>query len=227
MTPRLDIKSSMLLAVACSATVAGPPSADAQGSLLAPLGTAEPITYFVAVGEDGSEYRESDRDLALWALEAWQRASNGAFELEPAPEAAALVRIYWVPASAGQYGEMRPLRVDGRRGAAVYIRPDVRALGADIARSAADDPLLRETIVYLTCLHELGHAFGLEHTAEYADVMYFFGFGGDVPGFFGRYRERLEARRDIVNVSGLSDGDLAQLSALYADSASEDPPRHP
>jgi hypothetical protein len=126
------------------------------------------------------------------------------------------VRIYWVPASAGQYGEMRPLRVGGRRGAAVYIRPDVRALGPDIARSAAEDTLLRETIVYLTCLHELGHAFGLEHTADYADVMYFFGYGGDVPGFFGRYRERLESRDDIAGMSGLADGDLTQLEKLYS-----------
>jgi hypothetical protein len=126
-----------------------------------------------------------------------------------------MIRIYFVPASAGQYGEMRPLLVDGRRGAAVYVRPDVRALGPDIARAAAEDPLLRETIVYLTCLHELGHAFGLAHTADYADIMYFFGFGGDVPAFFARYRERLRTRADIANEPGLSEGDVARLASLY------------
>ncbi|MDH3421004.1 MAG: hypothetical protein OEM78_16160 [Gammaproteobacteria bacterium] len=45
--------------------------------------------------------------------------------------------------------------------------------------------------------------------------MYFFGFGGDIPGFFGRYRDRLRAREDIAIVSGLSSGDLQQLHALY------------
>jgi len=213
-------KPCALSALLCwLAAAAGTPTAGAQSAVLAPLDADEPITYFIAEGEPGSAYRDSDRELAQWALEAWRRSANGALELTPAPESEALVRIYWVPASAGQYGEMRPLRVDGRRGAAVYIRPDVRALGADIARGATEDPLLRETIVYLTCLHELGHALGLTHTAEYADVMYFFGFGGDIPQFFGRYRDRLRSRDDIAGVSGLSQGDLAQLEALYGGAA--------
>ncbi len=110
---------------------------------------------------------------------------------------------------------MRPLIVDGRRGAAVFIRPDTGALGEEIARRSRQDPLFRDTVVYLTCLHELGHALGLNHTAECADVMYFFGFGGDLTRFFGRYRDELRSRDDIADVSGLSTGDLAQLRALY------------
>jgi hypothetical protein len=110
---------------------------------------------------------------------------------------------------------MRPLEVEGRRGAAVYIRPDTTALGPDIAQSARLDALFRDTIVYLTCLHELGHALGLEHTANFEDVMYFFGLGGDIPEFFGRYRRTLQDRDDIRGSAGLSAGDLAQLEALY------------
>jgi hypothetical protein len=110
---------------------------------------------------------------------------------------------------------MRALQVDGRRGAAVYIRPDTAALGEDISRAASLDSLFRDTIVYLTCLHELGHALGLAHTAQFADVMYFFGFGGDIPEFFGRYRRTLQERGDIRGSSGLSEGDLEQLEALY------------
>jgi hypothetical protein len=47
--------------------------------------------------------------------------------------------------------------------------------------------------------------------------MYFFGFGGDIPEFFGRYRRELRSRNDIRAVAGLSGGDLAQLRALYRD----------
>ena len=112
------------------------------------------------------------------------------------------MRVYWVPAAGGQYGEMRPLDVDGRRGAAVYIRPDTTALGEEIATRARLDSLFRDTIVYLTCLHELGHALGLAHTADFDDVMYFFGFGGDIGEFFGRYRRTLRERGDIRALVG-------------------------
>ncbi len=163
----------------------------------------------------GSQFRAADRDLATWALQAWERSANGALRLDAGQESTALLRVYWVPANFGLYGEMQPLIVEGRRGAAVFIRPDTGALGEEIARRSRDDPLFRDTIVYLTCLHELGHALGLNHTAEFADVMYFFGFGGDIPEFFGRYRDALGSRDDIANVSGLSAGDLTQLRALY------------
>jgi len=123
--------------------------------------------------------------------------------------------VYWVPASFGLYGEMQPLVVAGRRGAAVFIRPDTDALGEQIAQRSREDPLFRDTVVYLTCLHELGHALGLTHTSDFADVMYFFGFGGDISQFFGRYRDQLRTRDDIADVAGLSAGDLTQLGALY------------
>lgn len=173
------------------------------------------VTYFIAEGERGSQYKPADRDLAMWALAAWEKSAGGALRFVPSPEAEALVRVYWVPASDGQYGEMQALEVNGRRGAAVYIRPDTEALGPDIARLARTDLLLRDAIVYLTCLHELGHALGLAHTAEFGDIMYFFGFGGDIPRFFGRYRDQLRARGDIAKVSGLSAEDVRRLRALY------------
>jgi hypothetical protein len=193
-------------------------SIGSEAQPVAPLGPLEAglVTYFIEAPLEEAAARPADEDLAVWAFESWQRAVGGALKfVRVANEREALVRLYWVPAGGGQYGEMRPLDVQGRRGAAVYIRPDTAALGPDIAERARLDALFRDTIVHLTCVHELGHALGLMHTAEFADIMYSFGFGGDIGEFFGRYRRQLTKRDDIRETSSLSAGDLGQLKALY------------
>ena len=189
----------------------GPAGAQAPDALDA----REPIPYFIADGDPATGFRPADPELAVWALRDWARGAGGALRLEPAPEADALIRVYWAPPTGGQYGQMQPIFVDGRRGAAVFIRPDTEALGPAIAGPAAADPLLRDTIVYLTCLHELGHALGLAHTDAYDDIMYSFQYGGDLARYFGRYRERLAARADIAGATGLSTADLDRLRGLY------------
>lgn len=200
-----------------AATVVCGQGAAQQLGPLGPLAANGRVTYYIAAGAAGSAYRDGDRDLAGWALRAWEREGRGAFtfvRVERAEEA--LVRLYWAPPGGGQYGEMMPIDVLGKRGAAVFVRPETNAFGPEIASRAAADDLFRDTIVYLTCVHELGHALGLRHTDRFEDIMYFFGFGGDIPEFFGRYRRQLHERADIAATAGISSGDLAQLRALYS-----------
>jgi len=132
----------------------------------------------------------------VWALEAWQVASAGKLTFEKAPDAdKAQIRIHWVTTREGLYGEAV--------GGDVYVRPE------------PGEGLLRDAIVYLTCLHETGHALGLSHTAEFADIMYSFQFGGDIEEYFGRYRRRLTRREDIRKNSGMSADDKRHLLSLF------------
>jgi hypothetical protein len=145
-----------------------------------------------------------DPELARWAIEAWQRESAGAIVLKKSPsESRARLRLHWANGSMNLYGETQPIMVDGKRGANVYVLPSVGP--------GRTDPLVRDTIVYLTCLHESGHAFGLPHTSGFLDIMYSFGYGGDINAYFQRYRVQLHSRADIPAHSGISDADRVAL----------------
>ena len=149
--------------------------------------------------------KTDDPELAQWAMEAWQSASGGTLRLEKtADRAQAHIRVYWVTGSDGLYGETRTVDVNGERGAEVYVLPTVVPPGEK-------DQLLRDAIVYLTCLHETGHALGLAHTADFADIMYSFGYGGDIVAYFERYRQMLKTRADIAAHSGISDADRVAI----------------
>jgi hypothetical protein len=150
-----------------------------------------------------------DPELAQWAMEAWQAASAGRLTLEKtAVRDKAHIRVYWTGGSSGLYGETRPILVDGVRGAEVFVLPTVVPAGEK-------DALLRETIVYLTCLHETGHALGLAHTADFADIMYSFQNGGDIGEYFARYRRQLSTREDIRKHPGISSNDRERLAERY------------
>jgi hypothetical protein len=210
-----------VLALVCAVQGHAQQRVPSPEALFEPLDTSESIAVSIV---DVTPEREAggDAELAVWALRDWARALDGALRFHVVDdEDDALVRIRFVPPGGGQYGEMMQLSVNGKRGAAVFVRPDTQALGPVIARRAAGDALFRDAIVYLTCVHELGHALGLAHTAEYADIMYAFGFGGDIEEYFMRYRRRIQQRPEIQAQSALSESDRARVRAIYKIGARE------
>lgn len=152
-----------------------------------------------------SSCKAADADLARWALAAWQEASDQKLNfIETKDRATALLRFRWADKNSGLYGEAVPILVQGRRGSELHILiPD---------DDAKQDPLQRDTVVYLTCLHESGHALGLSHTRAFADIMYNFQFGGDITEYFGRYRRRLKTHDDVQRNPGISPADREALA---------------
>jgi hypothetical protein len=179
-------------------------------SLLFAAAHASTLRYWVEpCTKPQSGCRDSDPELAQWAMEAWQSAAAGTLTLERTGNAAkAQIRVYWATSEQGLYGEARPILVEGVQGAEVFVRPG-------IVPPNQTDGLLRDAIVYLTCLHETGHALGLPHTAAFADIMYSFQYGGDIPEYFGRYRRQVSTRSDIRKHPGLSAQDSKRVAALY------------
>src|ERR1700733_5040849 len=174
----------------------------------ASLVAAETSFYIAPCTDPSTGCEPGDLDLARWALESWQAASQSAppqsrlHFVETKEESQALLRFVWTSPTGGLYGETVGIDVNGKHGSQIYIVNTTRGIA---------DRLLRDTIVYLTCLHESGHALGLSHTDQFADIMYYFGYGGDIDEYFGRYRRKLSVRDDIRNNAGLSDADRKRL----------------
>ena len=177
---------------------------------------SSPVTYFIEDGKNVPGFDSGDRELAEMALAAWSRESRSHLKFVPATqESSALVRVRWISAADGLYGETQRTMVNGKPGAIVNVSPSVAGLGEPIATMASKDRLLRDTIVYLTCVHETGHALGLQHTRNFEDIMYAFGYGGDIVEYFSRYRRNIKSRADIARFSGVSPGDVTVLKSLY------------
>jgi hypothetical protein len=144
------------------------------------------------------------------AMKTWTAAADGRFTLVKAWESTAPVRLHFMSADY-RYGVTAP-RVNPATG---YIVKAEVAVAADAGR----DPLERQIIVYLTALHEIGHALGMEHTTDINTIMYLFREPGDGEKFFGAYRKKLKSADDIgsATATGLSASDVATLRDLYDD----------
>jgi hypothetical protein len=183
---------------------------------LAAAQLSSPVSYFIEDGKSVAGFDSGDRELAEMALAAWSRESGGRLKFtRAAQESTALVRVRWISAEDGLYGETQRTTVNGKPGATVNVSASVAGLGEPIASMALKDRLLRDSIVYLTCVHETGHALGLQHTRNFVDIMYAFGYGGDIVEYFSRYRRNIKSRADIARFSGLSPGDIAVLKSLF------------
>jgi hypothetical protein len=183
------------------------------------VSAAEEYTYWVEpctfVQARSTSCTATDPELGRWAFEAWQRESNGLLVFKPSlNEEQARIRIHWAGGASSLYGETQRIEVNGKPGANIFVLPDIRELGPDILAAGRTDPLFREAIVYLTCLHESGHAIGLAHTRNFADIMYSFQFGGDIVEYFKRYRRLLKSRVDIREHSGISESDRETVRHL-------------
>lgn len=150
----------------------------------------------------------AEEQLAHDAMKHWAVASEGNLEVKAVQaEKDAELRFRWVkPEHRSLYGVSVPRVVNGKRVYDLVINPEMA--------KAETDPLSAVTILFLTCVHESGHALGLDHTSEFADIMYNFQFGGDLAEYFARYRRKLKVKADTAKFSPIAKGDVAQLRAV-------------
>jgi len=145
------------------------------------------------------------------AMKAWTEASGRRFHLDRTSDRdAAPLRVHFV-AGDNVYGEARP-RVDRPTGA--IVEADVH-INADLA--GFGDRMDQRIILYLTALHELGHALGLPHTDDFSTIMYSFRRPDDGERYFGAYRQRLRSEVEVgaATATGLAPADIEALRVLY------------
>ena len=164
---------------------------------------ADPTSFWISpCNNPATRCVAGDAELARWALDAWERVAEGRLHFAEAAPREAQFRMVWALPARGVYGETVPIEVNGLRGAQMNLR---------VEDGFTKDKLLHDTIVYLTCVHEAGHALGLAHSSSFDDIMYSFAYGGDIDEYFGRFRRKLETRGDIRKFSGISAGDRTRL----------------
>jgi hypothetical protein len=189
-------------------------------AMISPLGAAEVFTYWIqpctqdAAASSGCD--RADPELARWALDAWQQAGGPGLRFAPAAGPKdARIHFYWLAKKPQLYGEAHLAYLNGKSVWVVEVQTELSQFGPRIEAAGRNDRLFRDTVVYLTCLHEMGHVLALPHTDDFDDIMYSFQYGGDVLEYFNRYRRILQQRPDIRAHPGISAADSARVAELY------------
>ena len=165
---------------------------------------AAPVSFWI----QKENARERHRELVRCALAVWGDAIGGAlrFEESELPPARG-IRVVFTPELV-HFGFTKP-EVDGQG--------RIRRADVIVATDPVGDALQKELIVYLTALHELGHALGLGHSDRIGEIMYRFRHPMDPDRVFLAYRRKLRSAEDIggPEATGLSEADRRAIRALY------------
>lgn len=148
-------------------------------------------------------------DMVRRAFSTWSDAAEGAFRFVETSEFPATgIRVRFVR-SDQSFGETMPY-LDDRTGR--IVRADVV-----VTTERPGDETYKLMVLYLTALHEVGHALGLPHTDDFRTIMYQFKRPADPDRYFLAYRRLIESTRDIgaENATGLAPADRAALRRLY------------